>query len=80
MSHDNAARYVRAAIWRLIAKQERNHIMADVNDSRLTGAAADLLAALIELDAWALNDSGAQYPEGTLGIVRDAIAKAIGHE
>jgi hypothetical protein len=54
--------------------------MAHVNDLRLTGAAADLLAALIELDAWALNDSGVHYPEGTFGIVRDAIAKATGHE
>jgi hypothetical protein len=36
----------------------------------------DLLEALIELDAWVTNESGAHYPEGTFEVVRAAIAKA----
>ncbi len=45
---------------------------------RLRDAAPDLLAALIELDDWAMNESGAAYPEGTFEVVREAITKAIG--
>jgi len=36
------------------------------------------LAALIELDDWAMNESGAAYPDGTFEVVREAITKAIG--
>ena len=46
--------------------------------ARLIAAAPDLLAALIELDAWAMHESGADYPPGTFEVVRDAIVKAIG--
>jgi hypothetical protein len=46
--------------------------------ANLIVAAQDLLAALVELDAWALNESGAEYPAGTFEIVRAAIAKATG--
>ena len=46
--------------------------------ARLIAAAPDLLAALVELDDWALNESGAAYPEGTFEVVREAITKAIG--
>ena len=49
-----------------------------VANARLILAAPDLLAALIELDAWVINESGAAYPEGTFEFVRAAIAKAIG--
>jgi type VI protein secretion system component VasF len=45
---------------------------------RLRDAAPDLLAALVELDDWAMNESGAAYPEGTFDVVREAITKAIG--
>ena len=45
---------------------------------KLRDAAPDLLAALIELDDWAMNESGAAYPEGTFEAVREAITKAIG--
>jgi hypothetical protein len=45
---------------------------------RLRDAAPDLLAALIELDDWAMNESGAAYPDGTFEVVREAITKAIG--
>jgi len=45
---------------------------------RLRDAAPDLLAALVELDDWAMNESGAAYPEGTFEVVREAITKAIG--
>jgi type VI protein secretion system component VasF len=55
------------------AAQERNR-----HRRKLRDAAPDLLAALIELDAWAMNESGAAYPEGTFEIVREAITKAIG--
>lgn len=48
------------------------------SDAYLIAAAPDLLAALIELDAWALNESGAEYPTGTFEIVRAALAKAKG--
>jgi hypothetical protein len=47
-------------------------------NARLIAAAPDLLAALIELDAWAINESGAAYPEGTFEFVRATIAKAKG--
>lgn len=47
-------------------------------NARLIAAAPDLLAALIELDAWAMNESGAVCPDGTFEIVRAAIAKAKG--
>jgi len=46
--------------------------------ARLIAAAPDLLAALVELDAWAMHESGADYPLGTFEVVRDAIVKAIG--
>jgi hypothetical protein len=46
--------------------------------ARLIAAAPDLLAALVELDDWAMNESGAAYPEGTFEAVREAITKAIG--
>ena len=46
--------------------------------ARLIAAAPDLLAALVELDDWALNESGGAYPEGTFEVVREAITKAIG--
>lgn len=46
--------------------------------AQLIAAAPDLLAALIELDDWAMNESGAAYPEGTFEVVREAITKAIG--
>lgn len=55
------------------AAQERNRSI-----KRLRDAAPDLLAALVELDDWAMNESGAAYPEGTFEIVREAITKAIG--
>jgi hypothetical protein len=45
---------------------------------RLRDAAPDLLAALVELDDWAMNESGAAYPDGTFEVVREAITKAIG--
>ena len=47
-------------------------------NARLIAAAPDLLAALIELDAWAIHGSGTEYPQGTFEAVRAAIAKAIG--
>ena len=47
-------------------------------EAALVAAAPDLLAALIELDDWAMNESGAAYPEGTFEVVREAITKAIG--
>ena len=47
-------------------------------NARLIVAAPDLLAALIELDAWAIHGSGTEYPQGTFEAVRAAIAKAIG--
>lgn len=47
-------------------------------NARLIAAAPDLLAALIELDAWAIYGSGTEYPQGTFEIVREAITKAIG--
>lgn len=58
------------------------HILANREQStaeanaRLITAAPDLLAALVELDAWAMNESGADYPNGTFEVVRAAIAKA----
>jgi acyl-CoA reductase-like NAD-dependent aldehyde dehydrogenase len=55
------------------AAQERRQ-----RDKMLRDAAPDLLAALIELDDWAMNESGAAYPEGTFEVVREAITKAIG--
>ena len=55
------------------AAQDRNRQAKMLRD-----AAPDLLAALIELDAWAMHESGAAYPEGTFEIVREAITKAIG--
>jgi acyl-CoA reductase-like NAD-dependent aldehyde dehydrogenase len=55
------------------AAQDRNRRRRKLRD-----AAPDLLAALIELDAWAMNESGATYPEGTFEAVREAITKAIG--
>jgi hypothetical protein len=39
----------------------------------------EMLAALVELDDWAMNESGAAYPEGTFEVVREAIAKARGN-
>jgi hypothetical protein len=45
-------------------------------NAALIAAAPDLLAALVELDAWAMNESGAGYPNGTFEIVRDALRKA----
>jgi hypothetical protein len=47
-------------------------------NAKLIAAAPDLLAALIELDAWAIHGSGTEYPQGTFEAVRAAIAKAIG--
>jgi hypothetical protein len=57
--------------------------LADCGDAtqvnaRLIAAAPDLLAALIELDAWVINESGAAYPEGTFEFVRATIRKAKG--
>jgi hypothetical protein len=49
-----------------------------VANARLIAAAPDLLAALIELDAWAIHGSGTEYPQGTFEAVRAAISKAIG--
>ena len=49
-----------------------------IANARLIAAAPDLLAALVELDDWAMNESGAAYPEGTFEVVREAITKAIG--
>jgi hypothetical protein len=46
--------------------------------TKLRDAAPNLLAALVELDDWAMNESGATYPIGTFEVVREAIAKAIG--
>jgi hypothetical protein len=45
-------------------------------NAALIAAAPDLLAALVELDAWAMNESGADYPNGTFEIVRAALRKA----
>jgi hypothetical protein len=53
----------------------REQSTAEAN-ARLIAAAPDLLAALVELDAWAMNESGADYPNGTFEVVRAAIAKA----
>jgi hypothetical protein len=39
---------------------------------------SEMLAALVELDDWAMNESGAAYPEGTFEVVREAISKAQG--
>ena len=47
-------------------------------NARLIAAAPDMLAALIELDAWAIYGSGTEYPQGTFEAVRAAITKAIG--
>ena len=55
------------------AAQERNRRAKMLRD-----AAPDLLAALIELDAWAIYGSGTEYPQGTFEAVRAAITKAIG--
>lgn len=49
-----------------------------IANARLIAAAPDLLAALIELDAWAIHGSGTEYPQGTFEAVREAITKAIG--
>jgi hypothetical protein len=49
-----------------------------IANARLIAAAPSLLAALVELDDWAMHESGAAYPEGTFEIVREAITKAIG--
>ena len=46
--------------------------------AQLIAAAPDLLAALIELDAWAMHESNSIYPMGTFEVVREAITKAIG--
>jgi len=54
----------------------------EINDGELFAnaalitAAPDLLAALVELDAWAMNESGIDYPNGTFEIVRAALRKA----
>jgi hypothetical protein len=48
----------------------------DDANATLIAAAPDLLAALVELDAWAMNESGADYPNGTFEIVRAALRKA----
>jgi type VI protein secretion system component VasF len=55
------------------AAQERNLALR-----RLRDAAPDLLAALVELDDWAMNESNSTYPMGTFEVVREAITKAIG--
>ena len=55
------------------AAQERNR-----HRRKLRDAAPDLLAALVELDAWAIYGSGTEYPQGTFEAVREAITKAIG--
>lgn len=55
------------------ACQDRNRRRRKLRD-----AAPDLLAALVELDDWAMNESGAAYPESTFEVVREAITKAIG--
>jgi hypothetical protein len=59
--------------------EQQQAIIAE-NDARrrLRDAAPKLLAALIELDAWAMNESGAHYPNGTFEIVRSVIAEATG--
>ena len=58
-----------------------NEALSDTDifaNARLIAAAPDLLAALIELDAWAIYGSGTEYPQGTFEAVREAITKAIG--
>jgi hypothetical protein len=58
-----------------------NEALSDTDiltNARLIAAAPDLLAALIELDAWAIYGSGTEYPQGTFEAVRAAISKAIG--
>jgi hypothetical protein len=58
-----------------------NEALSDTDilaNARLIAAAPDLLAALIELDAWAIHGSGTEYPQGTFEAVREAITKAIG--
>jgi hypothetical protein len=57
------------------AAQDRNRRRRKLRD-----AAPDLLAALVELDAWAIYGSGTEYPQGTFEAVREAITKAIGAE
>jgi hypothetical protein len=47
-----------------------------IANARLIAAAPDLLEALVELDAWAMNESGVDYPNGTFEIVRAALRKA----
>ena len=67
--------------WTVPAKRiDYQAACQDANRRRrkLRDAAPDLLAALIELDDWAMNESGTEYPQGTFEAVREAITKAIG--
>lgn len=67
--------------WTVPAKRiDYQAACQDANRRRrkLRDAAPDLLAALIELDAWAMHESNSIYPMGTFEVVREAITKAIG--